>query len=693
MVLYGKKKLNKIFKFYIIKLINILYKIHKIFIYKKKILKLHKIITSYNYSYYILNNSNILDYQYDNLVLKLKKLEKLFPYFKNKYSPTQLVGVPLSSISFQKICHKKPMLSLNNVFHIKDLVKKFLYPLKKIINKLNFCCELKYDGIAVNLLYKNGFLVKGATRGNGIIGEDITKKVFQIHNIPNFLKKKNFPKLFEVRGEIFITKKNFDILNQKIISKHKLFSNTRSATLGILKINKKNNKMIYLLSFFSYGIGFINEQKFSNQEEILDNLKLYGFPVSKYKKICSSYLEIEEFYKVFERKRNLLPYNIDGIVIKINNIKIQEIIGNTNHAPKWAIAYKFPPQEKKTLLQKIIFQIGRTGIIIPIAKFKTVNITGVNISSATLYNVNEIKKLNLKIGKTIIVQRCGDVIPKIINVINEKKSFNLLKDIIIPKYCPSCNSILKKKENNILYCNTGLSCKSQLKAYLKHFISRDVMNISFIGNKLIDKLVDNNLIKNVIDLMNLNNFILKKVNNLGIKSTNKIVENLQRKQQISFDKFIFSLGIPEVGIVTSRSLSQFFCTLNKFLNTNLIELSNITGIGIKTSLNIYNFIKNKDNINIIQNLLKKINIIYVKKNIKKNYFLNKNISITGKFFFITRINLVNKLKKLGANINSNINKKTNILILGQKASSKLKKAYKLNIKIINEKKLIYLLNK
>ncbi|QJC33133.1 NAD-dependent DNA ligase LigA [Enterobacteriaceae endosymbiont of Donacia clavipes] len=691
MVLYGKKKLNKNLKFYITKLINILYKIHKIFIYKKKILQLRKIIIEHNYRYYILNNSNILDYQYDNLILKLKKLEKLFPYLKNKYSPTQLVGVPMPLIFLKKIRHKKPMLSLNNVFHIKDLLKKFLYPLKKLINKLNFCCELKFDGIAINLLYKNGFLIRASTRGNGLIGEDITKKIFQINNIPHFLKN-NFPNLLEVRGEIFITKKNFKILNQKIILKHKLFSNTRSAALGILKLNKKNNnKMLTLLSFFSYGIGFINKQKFLNQEEILNNLELYGFPVSKYRKICSSYLEIKKFYEIFKKKRNFLPYSIDGIVVKINDIKIQEIVGNTTNAPRWAIAYKFPSQEKKTLLKKIIFQIGRTGIITPVAKFNTVNITGVNINSATLYNINEIKKLNLQIGKTIIIQRCGDVIPKIIGIINEKNFFNNIENIIIPKNCPSCNSILIKKKNNILYCDKGLSCKSQLKAYLKHFISKEVINISFIGNKLIDKLVDGNLVKNIIDLLNLDNSTLKKVNNLGIKSINKILKNLQKKQQITFDKFLFSLNIPEVGIVTSYNLSQFFFTLDKFLNTNLIELNNIKGIGIKTSLNIFNFIKNKNNINIIQNLLKKINIIYSKKIIKKNYFYKKNISITGKFSFITRINFINKLKKLGAKINFDINKKTDILILGKNASSKLLKAHKLNIKILNEKKIIYLL--
>ncbi|QJC35126.1 NAD-dependent DNA ligase LigA [Enterobacteriaceae endosymbiont of Donacia proxima] len=681
---------KKNLKFFINKIINILYKISKLFFYKKKIIKLRKIINNYNYKYYISNNSNILDYQYDKLINKLKKLENLYPYLKNKYSPTQIVGAKLTSVC-QKIKHKMLMLSLNNVFNESDLLKNFFYPIKKISNKFEFCCELKFDGIAVNLLYINGILSSASTRGDGSIGENITKNILQIKDIPHVLKKGKLPKYLEIRGEIFITKKNFQILNQKKIIKSKIFSNTRSATYGIIKSNKNyNEKYLHLLSFFSYGIGFVNKNFFFSQKEILNNLKTYGIPISQYTKVFFSYHKIINYYKYFQKNRNLLPYNIDGIVIKINNIQQQKIIGYTNHAPKWSIAYKFPPQEKITLLKKIIFQIGRTGIFTPIAKFNTVNITGVNINFATLYNINEIKKLDLKIGDTIVIQRCGDVIPKIVHVIKTNRSFKKIKKISIPKICPSCYSVLRIKKN-YLYCPAGISCKAQLKAYLKHFISKDALNINFIGNKLINKLVEQNLITNVIDLLNLNINTLSKIDNLGIKSIKKIFKFLQKKQNVIFYKFLFSLGIPGIGKVTSYNISLCFKTLHKFLDTNIIKLSNIIGIGEKNSINILNFIKNKENIYIISKLLEKINIIYPKNILKKNFFYKKNISITGTFISLKRSYITDKLTILGAKINKNINKKTNLLILGKNPGSKLLKANKLSIKIIDENQIISLL--
>ncbi|QJC34355.1 NAD-dependent DNA ligase LigA [Enterobacteriaceae endosymbiont of Donacia crassipes] len=683
---------EKNLKFYINKIINILYKISKLFFYKKKIIKLRKIINNYNYKYYVLNNSNILDYQYDKLINKLKKLEDLYPYLRDKYSPTQIVGTK-STLIYQKIKHKMLMLSLNNVFNENDLLKNFFYPIKKIVNKFEFCCELKFDGIAVNLLYKYGILFSASTRGDGLIGENITKNVLQIEDIPHILKGNIFPKYLEVRGEIFILKKNFQTLNQKKIIRSKVFSNTRSATYGILKSNKNyNKKYLNLLSFFSYGIGFVNKKFAFSQKGILNNLKTWGIPISQYTKVLSSYNKITNYYKFFQKTRNLLPYNIDGIVIKINNIQQQNIIGYTNHAPKWSIAYKFPSQEKITLLKKVIFQIGRTGIFTPIAKFDTVNITGVNINFATLYNINEIKKLDLKIGDTIVIQRCGDVIPKITHVIKTKRFSKKIKKISIPKICPSCYSSLQIKEN-YLFCPAGLSCKSQLKAYLKHFISRDAINISFIGNQLINKLVEQNLIKNVIDLLNLNIKILSKINNLNIKSIKKILKSLQKKQNVIFNKFLFSLGIPGIGKVTSYKISLSFKTLNKFLNTNIIELHNIKGIGKKNLINILNFIKNQDNIYVITKLLEKINIIYPKNILKKNFFYKKKISITGTFISIKRSYILDQLIILGAKIVESINKKTNLLILGKNPGSKLSKANKLNIKIINENQIISLLKK
>ncbi|QJC31494.1 NAD-dependent DNA ligase LigA [Enterobacteriaceae endosymbiont of Donacia tomentosa] len=686
MVLYGKEKIK------IVKLIKILKKICIVLYFQKRVKKLRKRIINYNYKYYVLNNQDIPDYQYDKLLLKLKKIESLFPYLRNKKSPTQIVGEK-TLINFKKINHKIPMLSLNNVFDKKSLLKNFLYPLKIKFNKQNFCCELKFDGIAISLLYKNGLLIRGATRGNGITGDNVTHNILKIKEIPHKLKGTNFPFLLEVRGEIFITKKNFSVLNKLQFSINKKFCNTRSAAVGLLRLNNNiNNKTIKLLSFFSYGIGFSKKLNIFSQNKILQRLKSYGLPVSNYSKIYFSFSKIQNFYNYFQKNRNFLPYVIDGIVIKIDSIKIQNILGCTAHAPKWAIAYKFPSQEKITFLQKVIFQIGRTGIVTPIAKFNTVNISGNNINYATLYNTNEIKKLNLKIGDMIIVQRCGDVIPKIINVVIEKRFFNKVEDVILPKKCPSCNNLLKKNKNNILYCSVGFFCKDQLKGYLKHFISRNAININYIGDKLIDKLVEKNFVKNLLDLFKINYTTLVKIDTLGEKLIQKILKSLKEEKIVTFDRFLFSLGIPEVGIVSSYNLSHFFKTIDNFLNTNLIELSNIPGIGTKISLNILNYINNKNNVDTIKNLLKEINIIYPKILIEKNYFYGKRVTITGKLFFIKRFELIKKLRLLGSNIDNNIKKNTDILILGKKPSSKLLRANKLNIKIINENVLLKLLS-
>ncbi|QJC28457.1 NAD-dependent DNA ligase LigA [Enterobacteriaceae endosymbiont of Plateumaris consimilis] len=665
--------------------------------FKKKIINLCNKIKYHNYKYHVLHEPEIPDHEYDKLLYKLEQLENLFPYLITNNSPTQLVG-GIFLQDFKKINHMIPMLSLNNVFNKDDLFLKFFKPIKNYFNEdINcFCCELKFDGIAVNLLYKNGQLIQASTRGNGIIGENITDNILYIHDIPHKLQGNNLPSILEVRGEMFMTKKNLKILNKKNIL-NKKFSNTRSAVVSALFLkniyNNINNK---LLNFFSYGIGFIkSKKKLYSQLETLKKLKKFGLPTSDYTIICTSLKEILLFYKKIKEKRNNLPYHIDGIVIKIDNFVIQKILGCTSHAPKWAIAYKFPPQEKTTILKNVIFQIGRTGLITPVGKFKTIKINGVNISNASLYNINEIKKLDLKIGDVIIVQRCGDVIPKIINNIKQERVNNIITNIIIPKICPDCKSILKNKSHNktILYCLSGLDCKSQLKGYLKHFISRNAMNINYIGNKLIDKLVDANLVKNTIDLFKLNMNILNKISYLGNKSILKILKSLEISKKTTFTKFLFSLGIDEVGLVTANNLNNYFQNLNNLLNAELKDFYCVPGIGKKIAYNIYNFIQNKNNLYVINQLVNKIGINWINYNINKNFFYKKKIVLTGKLSSIKRINIIEKLINLGGIIYDHISKNIDIIIIGEKPGSKIFKAKKFNIMIINEQQLIKLINK
>ncbi|QJC28008.1 NAD-dependent DNA ligase LigA [Enterobacteriaceae endosymbiont of Plateumaris braccata] len=668
--------------------------------FKEEIIDLCNKIKYHNYKYHVLHDPEILDHEYDKLLYKLKQLENSFPDLITNNTPTKFVGgIPLQN--FKKINHMIPMLSLNNVFNENDLFLKFFKPIKNYFNKDKnyFCCELKFDGIAVNLLYKNGQLKQASTRGNGVTGENITDNILYVNDIPHKLQGNNFPSILEVRGEIFMTKNNLNILNKKNFL-NKKFSNTRSAVVSALLLknirnNIHKNMNNKLLNFFSYGVGFINnEKKLYSQIQTLKKLKEFGLPISKDTIICTSLKEIIFFYKKIKKNRNNLPYHIDGIVIKIDNFTIQNILGCTSHAPKWAIAYKFPPQEKTTILKNVIFQIGRTGLITPVGKFKTVKINGVNISNASLYNINEIKKIDLKIGDVIVVQRCGDVIPKIINSIKKERINNTTTSIIFPKICPDCKSILKEKNHNkLLYCPSGLNCKSQLKGYLKHFISRNAMNINYIGDKLINKLVDSNYVKNSIDLFNLNMNILNKISYLGKKSICKILKSLEISKKTTFTKFLFSLGINEVGLITANNLNNYFQNLNNLLNAELKDFYCIPGIGKKIAYNIYNFIKNKNNLYIINNLINKVGINWINYHINDNFFYKKKIVLTGKLNSIKRINIIEKLINLGAIIYYHISKNIDIIIIGKNPSSKIFKAKKFNIIIINEQQLIKLINK
>ncbi|QJC30241.1 NAD-dependent DNA ligase LigA [Enterobacteriaceae endosymbiont of Neohaemonia nigricornis] len=655
--------------------------------------KLRQQIQYHNYRYYVLNKPEITDYQYDQLVIKLEHLEKNIHYLNKQTSPTQYVGDILLNNN-KKIKHKVPMLSLNNTFKVKHFYKNFfapLLPLNIMKEKNFFCCELKFDGMAINLLYKNGILIHGITRGNGYFGDNITNNILCIKDIPKRLQGNNIPKIIEIRGEIFISKQNFNFLNKQYLMINKQFANTRSAVVGLLRLHNKN-KYLKLLNFFCYGVGYIENFLNKSHIELLYILKSYGIPVAQYIHTYKNFQDIIKFYRFFKRNRYKLPYHIDGIVIKINNLYIQQKLGNSTKAPKWAIAYKFPSQEQNSILKKVYFKVGRTGIITPIAFFETIKILGVNISYATLYNINEIFRLDLRIGDTIVVQRCGDVIPKIIHVIKINRTNSNTSPINIPVLCPSCNSKLYKNINNILYCSAGYKCKAQFINYIKHFISTEAMNINYIGTKLIEKLVNNNLIFSAIDLFQLNKKKLLKIN-IGEQNIKKILLSLYNFKEISFSKFLFALGIKDIGITTANNIAKHFQTLEIFLSSNVADLLKISGIGKKTANNILFFIKDKNNIDYIKMLTKKINIIYNKNNnIYNNFFYQKNVVITGTFFIIQRSKLIDKLKLLNANIFNYISSNIDYLIVGTNPGKKIIQAKNNQISILYEKNIIKILS-
>ncbi|MCV2525615.1 MAG: NAD-dependent DNA ligase LigA, partial [Candidatus Lightella neohaematopini] len=465
-------------------------------------------------------------------------------------------------------------------------------------NHIIYCCEPKIDGVAVSILYKNGKLKYAATRGNGYVGENITNNIININSIPSLIKNSStvIPSLLEIRGEVFLIRKD----------KSNLF-NERNNVAGALRRSNLNTSSKKLLGFYCYSANiFSNELLFNNHYDLLQHLKLYRIPINKYINCFSNTNDIIKYYNNMHKKRSLLSFSTDGIVIKINSFALQKKLGITNKIYKWAIAYKFPSYEAITVIKSIIYQVGRTGVITPVAKFNAISIAGANISSASLHNFNKIKKLDIMINDTVIVSRVGDVIPKITKVLLYKRNNNAIK-IQIPNKCPVCNSITKFNDNKTkLICIGKLNCSSQFIELIKHFVSKNAINIPGLGNKLIIKLIKNNIILNLVDIFYLREIDLIKINGVNYKLARKIIYEIeQSKRNINLSNFIYSLGINGVGVVTSILLSKFYKNINLLITTDIKSLVKIKGIGLKIARNIYNFFQDKNNLAMIKTLLSK----------------------------------------------------------------------------------------
>lgn len=576
-----------------------------------KIQYLRNVLSSYEHLYHNVNESKVSDYEYDQLMLELIKIEKKYPQLITKDSPTQKVGCkPLDSCD--KVYHIMPMLSLKNAFNEKDYFNFDLKVKNKLnILRLDFCCELKIDGLAVNLIYKSGLLITASTRGNGYFGENITANIMHIKDIPLKLNGSNIPKTIEIRGEIFMKKNSFIKLNKDAYNNgKKIFSNTRNAAIGsLLQLNPKVTAK-RSLSFFCYGIGFIEKFiKHNSQLEDLKLLKNWGFPVSKDNKLCKSKKEILEYYSKIKEKKSKLGFDVDGIVIKLDNQSLQKKLGYSKKYPHWAIAFKFPSQEKLTKIRNINFQIGKTGQVTPIAILKPIIIGGVIITKASLHNAKKFEYFNLHIDDKVIVKRSGDVIPQIVSVFKSK----LLKrnKILFPKFCPICHSVIERSLNSpIARCSGGLICKKQRSGLLIHFVSKNAMNIKGLGNKIIEQLVHKDYLKSPVDLFALTVDILLKIDFIGLKSANNIIITLNKSKQTTLPRFIYSLGIPKVGINTSTSLSNHFKSLENIINADIYDLSKVGNIGIKVAHNIKIFMRKKNNINLINKLINNVGVFW-----------------------------------------------------------------------------------
>ncbi|MBM3466932.1 MAG: NAD-dependent DNA ligase LigA [Alphaproteobacteria bacterium] len=668
---------------------------------KELIKKLSEEIKEYNIAYYQENSPKISDAEYDQLFFTLKNLEEKFPQYLTEDSPTQNVGSHILD-KFEKHEHKTPMLSLANGFEIKDIAD-FIDRTKRFLRTDDFpeiYCEPKIDGVSFSATYINGKLMTGATRGDGYIGEDITANIKTIKNFPRIIT--NAPEFLEVRGEIFIEKEDFIKLNQQQeLQGKQIFANPRNSASGSLRQLDPSITRLRPLKYFTYGLGHSSMKFAGTQEKLLLALASFGFQTNKIGKLVNSLEELKAFYENLLVIRNTLAYEIDGVVYKVNSFELQQRLGFIARSPRFAIAHKFPAVIAETKLWGVIVQVGRTGVLTPVAELEPIKIGGVTVARATLHNFAEIKRLDIRIGDTVLLHRAGDVIPKV-NEVNLSKRNGLEKIISVPTNCPSCNSLLHiLPDDVIIRCDNGLSCPTQLVRSIIHFASKDALDIDGLGTRQIEFLQSVGLINNPIDIFFLeakNTQSLTKLENMsgwGAKSVENLFNSIRDAKRTTLERFIYSLGIRQIGQSNAKILAKEFGTVKNFINFMLLltegdeekyyQLRSLEGFADKTVNDIRNFFSCKQNVDTINQLVSILEIEDYENNTISSSITGLNVIFTGTLNSISRNEAKARAEKLGAKIVSSVSANTDLVIAGEKAGSKLKKAEELGIKIISEK--------
>ena len=661
---------------------------------QQQIDKLRQDLRRYEYEYHVLDNPTIPDAEYDRLFHQLKALEAAHPELITADSPTQRVGAkPLSG--FAQIRHEIPMLSLDNAFSDEEFyafVKRIEDRLIRLPEPLTFCCEPKLDGLAVSILYVNGVLTQAATRGDGTTGEDITANIRTIRNIPLQLLMDNPPARLEVRGEVFMPHEGFERLNQQALEKgEKTFANPRNAAAGSLRQldPKITSKRPLVLN--AYGIGIAEGVDLPNTHyDRLQWLKTIGIPVNPEIRLCNGTDEVLDFYRDIQNKRSSLGYDIDGTVLKINDIALQEKLGFISKAPRWAIAYKFPAQEELTRLNDVEFQVGRTGAITPVAKLEPVFVAGVTVSNATLHNGDEIQRLDIAIGDTVVIRRAGDVIPQIIGVLHDRRPADA-RPIVFPETCPVCDSAIVRIEGEaVARCTGGLFCAAQRKEALKHFVSRKAMDIDGVGGKLIEQLVDRELIHTPADLFKLDLTTLTRLERMGAKSAENALASLEKAKNTTLARFIFALGIREVGEATALNLANHFKTLEALQNADLEALQQVPDVGEVVANRILAFWHEPHNVAVVNDLIQQgvhWDDVEVKE-VGDNLFKGKTVVLTGTLTQMGRNEAKALLQEMGAKVSGSVSAKTDFVIAGDAAGSKLTKAQELGVAVLTEEEFL-----
>ena len=665
--------------------------------YNKKIKELKK----HNEAYFNKNNPLISDSEYDNIKQQIITLENKYSFLSNKDSPSYSIGFKPSK-NFKKVSHRVPMLSLANAFDKKDL-ENFKKKILNYLNKTNefkivFSAEPKIDGISASLIYKNGKFLKGLSRGDGKEGEDITANLKTIKDIPQIIRNDNFPNEIDIRGEVYIQNSDFKKMQNK-------FANPRNAASGSLRQKDPNETKKIPLKFIAYTYGFENGMQIDNQNDFLKNLYLWGFKTNPLNKVIEGTENLIKNYNEVEKKRKDLNFDIDGIVYKVNDFKLQKRLGFVANAPRWAIAHKFSANTGISKILNIEIQLGRTGALTPVAKIKPINIGGVIVSNATLHNEEEIIRKDIRINDTVIIERAGDVIPHVISVDLNKRSKES-KKFKFPINCPSCGSktvkdfnFITKKEDAVRRCSSeGYICEKVAIEKLKHFVSKEAFNIDGLGKKIIENFWYLKLIRLPQDIFKLDFNKIEKMDGWGKQSTNNLKYSINLRKNISFERFIYALGIRHIGLENAKLISKNLKSIKNFLllskSGNFSELLNIDGIG-ETQINSFkNFFSNKTNVKVLDEL-REILIINNAKEFKKNGLLNnKTFMLTGKLDGISRAEAKSIIEENSGSIVSNVSKKLNYLIIGEKPTKrKIDAAKDLRIKVISQKEWLKMLNK
>lgn len=655
---------------------------------KKKIESLREQIEEHNYRYYVLADPVISDYEYDKLMQELITLEKKYPEFITPTSPTQRVGGEPTK-EFPTFQHSRPMLSLSNTYNETEL-REFDRRVKSILgnSSYEYVAELKLDGAAVALIYKDGYFFAGATRGDGFQGDEITNNLKTIRSIPLKLRtnKKEFLNI-EVRGEVFMKHSDFLKINsEKELAGEKLFANPRNAAAGTLKLQDPKLVAERNLSIFTYYL-YADEANLKTHYDNLKILSQLGFPVNSSHRLCKSIDEVLEFCNEWEKKRDNLPYDIDGVVIKVNSLQQQEILGSIAKSPRWAIAYKFEAKKALTKLKNITLQVGRVGTITPVAELEPVFLAGSTISRATLHNENFIKENDIRIGDYVWIEKGGDVIPKVISIEPSKRE-KTLKPFIMPEKCPVCNSPLIRPENEVAYYCENSQCPAQVKGRIIHFASRTAMDIEGLGEAVVEQLVNNNFIKNIADIYSLKNYYdeLIKLERQGKKSISNLLDSIEKSKEKPFSKVLFGLGIRYVGINTAKILAEQMSSIDNIINADVEKLQSIYEIGPQITQSVFRFFRDKHNLEIIERLkIAGLNFEEKKenKNINLNFF-GKTFVLTGELNDFTREEAKSIIENLGGKVTSSVSKKTNYVLVGSNPGSKYEKALSLKIPLLTE---------